>query len=74
MQKKVASVAPGVYYYRGRYWSALTWSKPNRQPVDGDATLAKQKQSSHGKRGEEGLSGALGQVGEPTPAASKQAP
>ena len=74
MQKNVVSVAPGVYYYRGRYWSALTWSKPNRQPVHADATLAKQKQSSPGQRGEEGLSGASGKVGEPTTAASKQAP
>ena len=70
MQKKVGSVAPGVYYYRGRYWSTMAWSKLNRQPVDGHATLAKEKQSSHGKRGEERLSGASEQVSEPTTAAS----
>ena len=70
MQKDVASVDPGVYYYRGRYWSSLTWSKPHRQPLDGDATLTKRKQTRHGQRVEKGLSGALGRVGDPTPAAS----
>ena len=70
MQKNVASVAPGVYYYRGRYWSSLTWSKPHRQPVDGDATLVKQKQTSHGQRVEEGLAGASGRVDGPNTAAS----
>ena len=70
MQNKVGSVAPWVYYYRGRYWSTMAWSKLNRQPVDGDATLAKEKQSSHGERGEELLSGASEQECEPTTAAS----
>lgn len=70
MQKNVASVAPGVYYYRGRYWSSLTWSEPHRQPLDGDATLMQQEQISHGQRVEEGLAGALGRVDDPTTALS----
>jgi hypothetical protein len=29
VKEEVTGVAPGMYYYRGRYWSALSWSKLN---------------------------------------------
>lgn len=35
-KEKDVSVARGMYYYRGRYWSALTWSKLNRPAAIAD--------------------------------------
>jgi len=36
MQSKTSRAAGGVYYYRGRYWSAMAWSKLRGQSPDGE--------------------------------------
>ncbi len=37
--KEDKAAARGMYYYRGRYWSTLTWSRLNRPEDSADASL-----------------------------------
>lgn len=70
MQKKTSRTTPGLYYYRGRYWSAMVWSKLNRQPFAKDIPQSGEEKASAG--GETGSCpiDAPEQAGAPTAATS----
>jgi len=42
--KEDKAAARGMYYYRGRYWSALSWSRLNRPADPADAPLPVDRQ------------------------------
>ncbi len=71
MQSKPPGGSAGLYYYRGRHWSNMAWSKMNRQPPSGNALPSAEKQTSACGETEESLQAASGQVDETTPAASR---
>jgi hypothetical protein len=71
VKEEVAGVARGVYYYRGRYWSALAWSKLNRPIANADASLPQEERGNLAPVGEEVKKGDFERAGEPITAAGR---
>lgn len=71
VKEKDAGVARGVYYYRGRYWSALAWSKLNRPTDAADASLSMDKRANAVAEAEETPEGDSRERGEPVTAAGR---
>jgi hypothetical protein len=71
VKEEVAGVARGVYYYRGRYWSALAWSKLNRPTAIADASPPEEERGSLAPVTEEVKKGSSERTGEPVTAAGR---
>jgi hypothetical protein len=71
VKEEVAGVARGVYYYRGRYWSALGWSKLNRPIANADASLPQEERGNLATAREDVTKGGSERTGEPVTAAGR---
>lgn len=71
VKEKDGGVVRGVYYYRGRYWSALAWSKLNRPTDAADASLSMNGRGKAVSEAEETPKGDSPQTGQPVTAVGR---
>jgi hypothetical protein len=71
VKEKDAGVVRGVYYYRGRYWSALAWPKLNRPTAIADVPPPEEERGNLATVREDVTKGGSERTGEPVTAAGR---
>lgn len=71
LKGKDAGAVRGVYYYRGRYWSALVWSKLNRPTAIADVPPPEEERGNPAPVREDVPKGGSERKGQPVTAAGR---